>query len=195
MRFRSLLLILVMVPILSGCDILSELVSFTKCEFRLKSMTDTELAGVNIQELSSFKSLNLLDAGRITASLFTGELPLSFRLNVEIKNPNTTTAALNQTDWILLIDGIEMTRGINNDRVEIGANGGKAVLPLDLKFDLKKVLSNESKDALLGFAFNLADPSGAPTRVTLKVKPTVMVGPSPLAYPGYITVNQEFGAN
>ena len=40
---------------------------------------------------------------------------------------------------------------------------------------------------------NLAGAGNEPSRVSVKVKPTINVGAFPLTYPGYFTVSKEFG--
>lgn len=189
---KTRLFLFVLPFLLSSCQLLSELTSLSKCDFKLDKVSNTTLAGVNVQNLNSFSSLNLFDAGRVTASILRGKLPLSFDLDVEIKNPNTTSAALERTEWIVLIDGLEMAKGNSSERISIPPNGGTATMPIQVELDLKEVLKGESKDALLNMAFNLADASGKPTRITMKLKPSVVVAGAPLVYPGYVTVNSTY---
>lgn len=180
--------------LLNSCAALKELSTFSKCQFRIDKLTQPEIAGVRIDNKNSFSDLSIVDAGKVTASLLTGRLPLTFNLNVQAKNPNPTLAAMNKMDWIAMLDGVEVLRGSSNDRVEIAANGGTTMIPLKISVDLKEVLSGKSKDALLNLAFNLADPQGNPSRVKLKIKPTIMLGNVPVQYPGYITLSKQFKA-
>lgn len=157
-------------------------------------LTQPEIAGVRIDNKNSISDLNLIDAGRITTSLLAGKLPLTFNLNVEAKNPNSTLAAMNRMEWIAILDNVEVLRGAVNDRVEISPNNGTTTIPVKISVDLKEVLSSKSKDALLNLAFNLTDPKGNPSRVKLKIRPTLMLGSVPVQYPGYITLSQNFKA-
>jgi len=185
--------------LLSGCDILNQatqMLNLTKCEFRLATVDQLKLAGVNIQQVHKLSDLNMLDAGKITAAALSGgSLPLTFTLNVEAKNPNSSMAGLNRLDWILLIDDIEMVSGTNQNRVQIPANGGTATLPLAISVDLKQALKGKSGDAIANFGLNLAGAGNRPTRITLKAKPTIVVGNQTIAYPGYLTVQNEFTSN
>jgi hypothetical protein len=45
----------------------------------------------------------------------------------------------------------------------------------------------------MNFGLNLAGSGNRPSRMTLKVKPTIMVGTTPISYPGYLSVTNEFG--
>jgi hypothetical protein len=181
---------------LSACSVLqqtSEIAAFTKCEFRIESARNMRLAGVNIQDKHSLSDLNIMEMTKIAGVLAGGTLPLTFDLNVQVKNPNPGLAAMNKLDWILIIDDIEMTRGILNQRIEIPANTVTS-FPVAMSLDLMKSLNGKSGDALINFALNLAGTGSRPTRIKLKAKPTIMIGTTPIEYPGYITIKQEFGA-
>lgn len=193
---RSLLIFTILSAfVLNSCDVLnqiSQVAMLSKCQFRLSTLTNTKLAGVNVQNIKSYKDLSLVDVTKVTAGYATGNLPLSFTLNVEAKNPNTTAAGMSKLDWILLIDDLEVLTGVTEQRITIPANGGTAVLPLNLSFDLLKVIEARNVESLANFGLNLAGAGNRPTRVTLKAKPTIYVGSSPITYPDYITINNEF---
>lgn len=181
--------------ILNSCDILdqvSQVAMLSKCQFRLSTLTNTKLAGVNVQNIDSFNDLSFVDVTKVSAAYATGNLPLSFTLNVEAKNPNTSAAGMSKLDWILLIDDLEVLTGITEQRITIPANGGTAILPLNLSFDLLKVIESRNVESLANFGMNLAGAGNRPTRVTLKAKPTIYVGSNPITYPNYITIENEF---
>lgn len=187
---------LVLSLMLGGCEILdqvSQTANLARCQFRLQTVEQLRLAGVNIQHINQLSDLNLMDAARITSAIASGgSLPLTFTLNVEAKNPNTAIAGMNRLDWTLLIDDIEMVSGVNEERLQIPANGGTAVLPLSIAVNLKEALQGKSGEAIANFGLNLAGAGNRPTRITLKAKPTVVVRGQSIAYPGYITINNDF---
>ena len=176
-----------------SCDILQQMVTFTKCEFKMNSLTDTKLVGVDIQNKKSFSDLSYMDALDASKTFLTGELPLTFNLNIETKNPNATTAAMQKMDWIVYIDDIKMTEGVMDQAISIPP-GETRNLPITIKLDLKKILTGKTKSALLNFGFNLADAGNYPTRVRLDIKPTIDVAGIPLEYPGYFSLKKEFGS-
>jgi hypothetical protein len=194
---RILLMALAVSTILSfnSCDILQQaqqMATLSKCDFRLQSVNQLSLSGVNVQSIHKLSDLTYLDAAKLTTAVATGNFPLDFTLNVEAKNPNPSAAGLTKMDWILLIDNIEMTRGNVNQQVSIPANNGIAVIPMKMHVDLKQALSGKSADAILNFGLNLAGAGNKPTRFTMKLQPTINVASMPITYPGYITVNTEF---
>ena len=190
------ILFLCLVILISSCDVLKDLngmANFAKCDFRLNTVNNIRLAGVNVQQVKSLSDLNIIDVANITASLASNTLPLSLTLNVDVKNPNSQKAVMNAMAWILLIDNIEMTSGQMNQRIEVMPNNGIASMPLDLSVDLKKVLTGRSLDAVKNFGLNLAGAGNKPTRITLKVKPTIVISGISIVYPDYITVSNNFG--
>ncbi len=178
---------------LQSCDVLQQMATFTKCEFKMNSLTDTKLAGIDIQNKNSFSDLTFMDAANVTKTLLGGELPLTFKLNIEAKNPNPATAAMQKMNWILYIDDNEITQGVLDEPVNI-PSGETANIPLAIKLDLKKLFNDKTKNSLLNFAFNLADAGNYPTRVKLAIKPTINVAGIPIEYPGYFNLKKEFGA-
>jgi hypothetical protein len=177
----------------ASCKTLMTYTNVLKCDFRMKTLTNTKLAGISIQNLKSFSDLNFLNAGMLSKAYLSGNVPLSFQLNIEGKNPNTTAAKIAKFDWILLIDDVQMVSGTNEQEYQIPANGGTQLIPLNISVNLLEVLNNETKNSLLNFAFNLADAGNKPTRVDLKIKPTIYVNSIPITYPGYIDLGTEFG--
>jgi hypothetical protein len=96
-------------------------------------------------------------------------------------------------EWIMLIDDKEIVDGVVNDRIDIAANGGISKLPIRISTDLRKILSNMSTEEAVNMGLGLSGSGNKPTRVTLKVKPSILVGQTLIKYPGYIKVNHEFG--
>ena len=56
------------------------------------------------------------------------------------------------------------------------------------------LLGKDSRQALINFGLNLADAGNRPTRVSMKVKPTILVGALEIRYPGYFTVKHDFSS-
>jgi hypothetical protein len=188
------LISLVLLAALLGhsCNFLKEITTLGKCEFRTTTLENPDIAGIDVSQIRSFTDLSLVDMGIISASMLKGDLPLSFTLNVEVRNPNPATAALNGLEYLAFIDNVEVARGNLDRRIEIPGNGGVSTIPLRLQTDLIDILQKDSRQALVNFGLNLADAGKRPTRVSIKVKPTILVGAIEIIYPGYFTVKHEF---
>ncbi len=122
----------------------------------------------------------------------SGKLPLGFTVNVEVQNPNPQKATMNELYWILFIDEKEITQGKVGDRLTVPPDGGRAIMPVDVHIDLFEVLTGESADAVVNFGMNLSGSGGTPSRIKLKVKPTIYVGMKRIKYPGYFIIEEEF---
>lgn len=191
-KIHHVLLIGLAVITIGSCKSLRELKNLTKCQFRIGTVKGITLAGVNIQAVRRFSDLGLKDAAKVGTALATGNLPLGMTVNLEVKNPNKQLAAMNRLEWIAMVDQYEILNGIVSERVEVAPDGGTATIPLNVTANLRSVLKTLGKTELLDFGMGMTDQSDRPTRVALKVKPTVMVGKHPLEYPGWFTVKREF---
>ena len=193
--FLSILLLTITLGVfVHSCNFLKEISALGKCEFRVTTLEDPAIAGVDVSQIRSFTDLSFFDMGIISSSILTGDLPLSFTLNVEVRNPNPAQAALNSLEYLAFIDDVEVASGQLDQRIEIPANGGVSTIPLKLQTDLIEILKKDSRQALVNFGLNLADAGQRPTRVSMKVKPTILVGAMEINYPGYFTLQHEFSS-
>jgi hypothetical protein len=191
---KSLLFFLVVIA--SGsCSVVQQgqqMAALAKCEFRIQSVTNLRLNDVNVEDIKSISDLTIMDAQQLIRGVSGKTFPLNFILSVQARNPNSSVAGMNQLAWILFIDDIQMTSGSVNQPVTIPGNNGSAVIPVQMNLDLKKILNGKSGDAIVNFGFNLAGTGTKPTRFTIKLKPTIMIGNNAVVYPGYITVKTEY---
>ncbi len=192
---KTKILFFITLIFIASCSQIKEFTNLLTCDFRLSSAENITLGGVNVQKLKSFSDLSIIDGASLLATIASGSLPLNFTLNVEAKNPNKEKAALSKLEWIALIDDTEIATGTTTKRVEIAPNNGTGNFPLQINTDLVKLLSGQSGKNIVNFGLNLVDAGNRPTRISLKAKPTVMVGSYALQYPGYITIKKDFGAH
>jgi hypothetical protein len=198
-RFNKILIFstftIIFIFVTSGCDILNQaqkMLNFANCQFKVQNVSNVNLVGINVQNIKTVNDLSILDAAKIMAAVAANSFPLTFNLNIQAKNPNTSAAGMNQMQWILFIDNIQMVSGNLNQQINIPANQGIATIPLNISVDLKQVLKGKSADAIANFGLNLAGAGNKPTRITMKLKPTIMIGSYPMKYPDYITIGTEF---
>ena len=194
-KAKRIILIALVSVLLTGCDVLQQvqqIQTFAKCEFKMDKVHRVKMAGINFDQISSWSDLNFMQLANVTTALAKPTFPLDLTIDVVSKNPNPADASLQRMQWILIIEGEEITRGNVNQKVHVGANGGQAVIPVNVSVDLKSVLAGKSGDAILKFAKSIAGASNDPGRVTLKVKPSIDVRGFVIDYPGYITLNKDF---
>jgi hypothetical protein len=190
-----LFIVLVMTGIMASCNVMkqaNEMRTFAKCEFRVKNVEEVYLAGVDITDVDQFTDLDFSQATTISMQAMKGKLPLNFILNVEVRNPNDERASMNRFLWDLYIDDELITRGKVVEDLKVPPGGGIAVLPVQIAVDLFDVLTGESSDAVLNFAMNLSGDGAYPSRVKLRVKPTIYIAMTEVKYPGFFTIEEEF---
>ncbi|MCK9422609.1 MAG: hypothetical protein M0Q38_08430 [Bacteroidales bacterium] len=193
----SFLVLFLILPF-NGCDITKQTrqsLALARCDFRILSVENVNIAGVMIQNIKSVSDLGIFDMAKIMALFVSPTVPLSLQLNIEGRNPNPELAGLNRLEWILFIDDIQMTSGIFERPFTIPPDNGIAIIPVQIGMDLKQALHGESAEVLLRFCMNLAGIGNVPSRFKIKLKPTIMIAGTPVSYPGYITVKTEYGTN
>jgi hypothetical protein len=176
-----------------SCDVAQQVMGtyqLTQCKYDYNSISGLTLAGINLQNSSSLSALNPLNLATLTSafSSSSGSLPLNFTLNLDVTNPGIQAALLSGLEYVLEIDNREMTTGFLDQKLQIDG-GQKTVLPIKMSFDLKKVLSGESLESIKNLAFNFAGIGNASSNVTVRLKPSFMIGNQKVAAPSYIPVS------
>ncbi len=191
---RKLLTFASIILIIQGCSILSELTAFTKCEFSFHSAQNPTVCGIDVSNRHSFSDFSFIDGQMIAANLLKGTLPFGITANVEVMNPGATTAAVNSIQWIAFIDNIQVAEGAVSNRIEVASGGGKSMIPIKIQADLFDYLEGDNPRTMINFALNLVDAGNQPTRLSLKIKPSVMIGAQSVYYPGFFTITKEFSS-
>ncbi len=190
----KLLLFTTAILLLNSCSMLSELVAFTKCEFRLRSLQEPEACGINLSQKSSWSDFSFMEGHTVAAQLLQKRLPFEITVNVEAKNPGTAMAAVNSIQWIAFIDDLQVAQGTISERVEIPPSGGISQIPIRVRADLFDYLEGDNPRAMLDFALNLVNAGDQSSQVSLKIKPSVLIGPQEVQYPDYFTITKEFSS-
>jgi hypothetical protein len=181
---------------LSQCGIheqVQQAKAFKNVDVRLASIDQATVGGVNVLNLRQAADLGTAERALLLAAYTSGNLPLRMRVNLEFRNPNDETAALNEFDYIALIDGKEVAKGHNNQRIEVPANGGLTTAPIQVESNLRQALGEQSGESLANFALGLTDRDRQPLRFTFKLKPTFITSSGRrISPPGYSTVEKEF---
>lgn len=196
MKKRIITLLLLTTTLLS-CDVSKELSSIygaynmVNCQYSYKSVSGMTISGMNLSN-----GLSVTNIPKIT-SILSGSatsIPLNFTLNMNVKNPNQSAAALQGLKYIISIDGIQFTNGSVNKSLSIQP-GQEAVLPLTIGVDLATLMKDNSKDAVVDIAKNFIGIGGKQSHVTVELKPSFLVGTSTVTSPVYIPVSFSFGGS
>lgn len=190
---KKLLTVALLATLFWSCDVARQVAgtyNMTQCKYEYQSISGLTLSGINLQNATSLSSLNPLAAANLVAAFTTnsGSLPLDFTLNLNVTNPGIQAALLNGMNYILEVDGLQLTTGSMQQQLQV-AGGGSSVLPIKMSFDLKKALSGESLETIKNLAFNFAGIGNKPSNVTLKIKPDFLLGTQTISAPNYIPVS------
>lgn len=166
--------------------------NLANCDFRIATVENIVLSGISVQQIKGINELNILQAGKILAGLAGGNLPISMTVNIEAVNPNKEQALMNKMEWLLYIDTVKLINGILNKNIIIPPNGGKTIIPMDISFNILEFINNSKKEDILNIFFNLVDKGNRPVKITIKAKPSILIGKKNLKYPGYITITRDF---
>lgn len=186
-RFSLLALVAVVMIALAGCKAISGIANFAKCDFDFNSVNNVQLCNIAVGQKQGLKDFNVTDALKIANAFASKSFPLTLDINVDVTNPNASTARLDGFEYILWIDDMKMTAGSMSKPISLTANQ-KTVMPITLGVDLYEVLSSKGKDKLVSTACGLACTDKAKSRVKLSIKPYFSIGNTMMRYPGYITI-------
>ena len=192
MKTRILGIALTLAVILSGCDVSKEVAgayNMTQCKYEYNSISNLTVSGMNLS--SGLSATNVLKLTSILSGQ-ASSIPMDFTLNLNVKNPNQTAAAMHGMQYIISIDDIQFTTGSVNQSMNIAA-GGTQTLPLTIGVDIASLMKNNSKSAVENIAKNFLGIGSSKSKVTVQLKPTFLLGNTPITSPVYIPVSFSFG--
>ncbi|MBL1215026.1 MAG: hypothetical protein HND52_16810 [Ignavibacteriae bacterium] len=196
---KIILISIVTLLMLSSCSIYNTIANFSKLKFKLDSVNDYKIAGVPVSEKSQLKDFTALQILKLSSEFASGNLPVSFKLNVEVKNPNEAKNSggvditLKEFPWTLYIDDNETISGTIGSPVVIPGGIKTEIIPLEIRLDLMKFFSNKNFDSLLNLALKLSGNESASSNIKLVASPTLGTPIGDMTYPEPLTiVNHTF---
>ncbi len=191
-KIKKTLIILFVMMGLASCDVLNQvaqMANFANCTFNFNSVNQIQMLGIDLSKGMSKESLNTIQLLSLVNAISNRQLPVSFNVNVDVKNPNSIAAAMTKMDYILSLNGKQVISTSMNNAINVPANSS-SVVTIPITTDLFQLFSGESADAIVNLAFKLAGASSDPVNVGLQVKPYININGQQLAYPNYITMNK-----
>ncbi|PWS31542.1 hypothetical protein [Pedobacter paludis] len=193
---QKLLLCLFTISIF-GCGInrqAQQIKALEDCTYKITSVQQVLIAGTDVKRLIDQQNFNIGSLPGVALGLLRKDIPLRANLNLEITNPSENLAAINQFEYKILVNNTDLAEGIINQNVSI-AQGQTVTVPVQLNSNIYSLISSgtvlndiikaaqkgSSKDEKLGL-------------LTIKIKPTFMIGNTPFKYPGYITINKDISS-
>ena len=191
-KIKRIFLIVLVTIGLTSCDVLqqmSQMANFAKCTFDFNSVNSVEMLGLNLRKGMTRSDLNVNQAIALTRALVNKSLPVTFNVNLDVTNPNSSPASMTKMDYILTLNDKRVIATTLDQTISVPAKASNTVT-IPVSTDLFQLFSGESADAIVNLAFKLAGASSDPVNVGIKIKPYITVGGQQLAYPDYITLNK-----
>ena len=178
---------------LSGCTALqsglSNAYNLANCDYKYKSVTDITISEINVSKgLSALMVPKLLSILSGNAS----SIPMNLTFNLDVKNPNTGTAAFQALSYIISIDDIHFTTGNFRQPFSVSAGETKA-LPMTIGFDIAELMQKNTGSAIVNIAKSILGLSDNTSKVTLQLKPSFKVGEQTFTSPLYVPLTFTIG--
>ena len=194
---KELIITLLALPLLfSRCGVnkqISQAKTLGDCRYSIASADSVYLAGVDVRQFRKLEDINPARYPRLAAGLLTRNVPLDARINLDIINPTNKLAGINQLEYRILLAGQELFTGFLNQRIEVQPGGGKTRVPVRLNANAYQLMTDpKTRDAFGELVQNFSGAAGAkPSKLTIRIKPTLDLGGKQINYPGYITIDQD----
>ena len=199
---RVFISIISMIFLLTSCSVYETMVNLSRLKFKLGNVNNLTLNGINISNKKSISDFNAVELLKLTSVITSGELPVSFTLNVEAKNPNDGSGGYPKTDatlkafpWKLEIDNVETISGNIGSPVSVPGTGDVTNIPLTMNLDLIEFFGNKGLDNLVNLALALGGQQGSSSKLTLYATPTVSSPLGDIKYPGELKIVDQIFTN
>jgi len=190
MKRFTLVAMLAMAVMLSGCATLQQMAALRHVAFRFDRIADVSLAGVPIGPGADYSKVGLTDLARLTAALAEGRAPLRATAHVAATNPadNSVAARMTALSWTLFVDERRTVGGGLASPVEI-APGATTDVPLGVELDLMEFWEGGARD-LFDVAVGIAGGTSGATPLRLELVPTIETALGPIRYAVPISVRR-----
>jgi hypothetical protein len=194
----GLLLLFAICGVLVGCGVgrqVSDAKTFGECRYDLASIDSVYISGIDIREfknIRSFQDLDLARYPRIAMGLLRRDVPLDLRVNVDITNPTKKRASIKQIEYKVLLGDSEIFSGFLNQLIEVMPGTARTRVPVKLSANIYALINNDqTRNDLIDLITTLTGKTNAkPSRLVVKIRPTLDLGGKQINYPGYITFDK-----
>ena len=192
---RKIFLVILIIPLLYSCSVIQTMQNVSRLKYKIESANDYRVQGITISDKKSLKDFNAIEILKLTAGLAKGNLPLTFLLNIEAKNPNDGSGGYPRTDisivsfpWRLFINDKETVKGNIGQPVYVPGKGESVIIPIRIEFDIAKSFKEKSLDDILSLLLQIGGVKGSTSNLKLMVQPVLGTPLGNIKYPDEITV-------
>jgi len=191
---KSIIMICFAAITMAGCGVnkqAQQIKALEKCTYKVMSASNVTVGGADVKKMINMQDINLASLPGLAFGLLRKDVPLKARINMEITNPSSSLAAINEFEYKVLINKVDLANGFVNQMVSVEP-GQSVVVPVDITANVYQFISNARVMSEIS-EFLKGGGSGQERKglVTLKIKPSIKVGNTLVKYPGYITIDKE----
>ena len=197
---KGILFVVLLTFVFTSCSIYQSIVNISRLKFKLGIVNNVRLADISLDGKTKLKDFSPMDAIKLTSAISKGTLPISFILNIDVKNPNdvtggyaATNASIVSLPYRLFVDDKEILTGNISSPVTIPGTGEATAIPLLINFDLIKNMKDHGFESIVNLALNIAGTGNGNSRLSIYTKPTVSTVLGNISYPGELKIiDKEF---
>lgn len=183
---------------LFGCGInkqAQQIKALENCTYKITGINQVTVAGTDVKNLIEQQNFSLGSLPGVALGLLRKDIPLRANLNLEISNPSGNLAAINQFEYKILVNNTDLAEGSVNQNVSI-AQGQTVTVPVQMITNVYNLLSNGNvlNDVMKAAQRGSSAKDEKLGLLTIKIKPTFMLGNTPVKYPGFITINKDISS-
>lgn len=183
---------------LSACDVnkqINEIKTLGKCEFAIASIEKIEVGGNDLKGIVQKGEINLANVPALALGFLSRNIPLKTNFILKITNPTENKAAINQFDYILLINQQQLVEGTIYDKIEVLPDQDVFV-PLEFSFNIYEFLANEAiRKDIQEFIKASRSSETKTAHLTIKIKPGILIGKQLIKYPSFISIEKTLNNN
>lgn len=183
-KFFAFLLLGVMLSSCGAFQQLTQMANLRNCSFDLDKVDNVTVAGINVNNLSSFSAADLL---KVAACIKAKKVPVEMNVKVGVDNPGTTDATVTRMQWVCTVDDQSLATGTVAEKFTVPASGSTTI-PIKVNMNAYDIFSSSGVEAVKAFVNSFSKEDNTSSRVAVKVKPTVSLGGATVTFPNYITL-------
>ncbi len=192
---RKWIWLIALMMILTSCSVLKTFVNVSRLKFKIDNVNNFKVMGISISDKDQLSDFNVGEILQLTTSVASGDLPVSFTLNVKASNPNDGSGGYGATDitlksfpWKLIINDKETISGNIDSSILVPGVGTDTNIPLTIQLDLLKFFKDKGYQEIVNLALKLGGAKGSPSNLKLIAKPVLGSPVGDLTYPDEITI-------
>ena len=103
-KLKKTVMILCVALGLASCDVLTQvaqMANFANCTFNFDSVNNIQMLGTNLSKGMTRENLNISQGLALVNAIAKKSLPVTFNVNLDVKNPNSIAASMASADAIV----------------------------------------------------------------------------------------------